>query len=63
MTLLQSELQDKPLFDGFMAPPPLHVPEADNDGACRAILTQSDVAGLDQSRCCLAILKWARSIR
>ncbi len=27
MTLLQSELQDKPLFDGFMAPPALHASE------------------------------------
>ena len=33
MTLLQSELQDKPLFDGFMAPPALHLPEpVDNNG-------------------------------
>ena len=32
MTLLQSELQDKPILDGFMAPPSLRTPEVDNDG-------------------------------
>ena len=31
MTLLQSELQDKPLFHGFMAPPPLHPREPAED--------------------------------
>ncbi len=31
MTLLQSELKE-PLFNGFMAPPPLHVPDVDNAG-------------------------------
>ena len=30
MTLLQSNLRDKPLFDGFMAPPPLSEPGENN---------------------------------
>ena len=50
MTLLQSELQDKPLFDGFMAPPPLRRAERSTTWASRRTApAQSDVVGLDQS--------------
>jgi hypothetical protein len=32
MTLLQWKLQDKPILNGFMAPPPLRLPEVDDRG-------------------------------
>jgi hypothetical protein len=32
MTLLQSRLKDKPLFNGFMAPPPLPEPDGHDNG-------------------------------
>ena len=64
MTLLQSQLQDKPLFSGFMAPPPLHPSElADNSGASPTCPRPARCRWPRSIGYCLVILSWAQSIR
>ncbi len=51
MTLLQWQLQDKPVLDGFMAPPPLHATEAAENNGEPAVLpppAQMSLAGINR---------------
>lgn len=44
MTLLQWKLEDKPILNGFMAPPALHLPEAADNAAPRELPPPSQIS-------------------